>query len=175
MRTPPNSQLPWGLTPATSIDSAIVIDSSTRCPPGRSARCMPASERAVCVGHEVAEAVAPAHEPVHRADVGQRPQVAGDEARRQAGLGRRGAGALELAGREVDPDDVVAGRRESQRDPPVGTRHVEHRRARRQIEQLADEPRVGVGHRRARRAPEAGGQSAVEADEPVVQRPRVML
>jgi len=122
--------------------------------------------------HEVAEAVAPAQDPVDEPDVGQRPQVADDEPRVHTGVRGGPARMFELAGGEVDAGRDVPARGEADRQPPVSAWHVEHRGPLGQSEQLANEPHVCVGHRGAGRSPETGGQATVKADEPIVRHPR---
>ena len=142
-------------------------------PPAGSQQPVHAGQRADGVGRgQIAEAVAPAHEPVGRPGVGQVAQVADQEAGIDAR--RRGSAArvLDLGGGDLDPGHGVAGGGETQSDPPVAARHVDHRRAGRQGEQPGDHPRVLLGHGCARRAPEAGDQAGVEPDEPVVGDPR---
>ena len=117
---------------------------------------------------QVAEAVAPADDGVERARHRQRAQVAGEEARVDARRRRGGGRVLDLGGRDVDAGHAMAGAGERERDPPVAARDVEDRRARRQVERAQHAREIGVEHRRAGGAPEAGGEALVEADEPVV-------
>jgi hypothetical protein len=120
---------------------------------------------------QIAEAVAPAHDPVDEPDVGQRPQVADDEPRVHGGLRGDIPRTLDLRRRDVDADRCVTGSGQSYRQPPVTTWHVEHRGSRCQSEQPAHQPRVRVGHRGAGGSPEAGRQTTVKADIPIVLHP----
>ncbi len=130
---------------------------------------MHAGEGAHRVGmREVAERVAPAHHRVRGAGVGQGAQVADEKGRREPVAGGGRTGAVDLGRCDLDARHHVAGGGEPQRDAPVGARDVDHRPARRQVEQGGDEGDVAVGHRRARGAPEARDETGVEADEPVV-------
>ena len=137
---------------------------------------MHAGERAGRLrGHEIAEAVAPAHDRVHGADVREIAKVPGDEERVDTGVGCGAAPSLQLTGRQVDPHRLVAGGGQPDTQAPVAAGNVQHPAAWRDAEQPAHHERVLLGHRRARRAPEASGQTALKAVKPIVGHPRGVI
>jgi hypothetical protein len=140
-------------------------------PPAGPQRAAHAGERAHrVVRRQIAEAVAPAQDGVEAPEIGQLPQIAGEEARPHSGPPGGTARALDLARGQVDAGHRVPRRGQADRQPTVAARHVKDRGGLR-AEQLRDEARVVVGHGRAGRPPEAGGEATVKVDVPVVRHP----